>query len=148
VRDERVATAERSEVIARLSAALDDGHLALDQYDARVAAVGTATYASELVAQLGDLPPEYAWLPPTAVVPSRTGSGRAALVFGILALPTSFCVLGGVLGIIAIVLSFRGDRPRGLSPALAGRVFGIVSVVLSLGALFGLIYALNNSVGP
>ena len=150
MRDARVQTAERSEVIARLSRALDDGHLGLDQYDARVAAVGTATYSSELTAQLGDLPAEYAWLPPTAVVPSagRTGAGRAALVFGILALPTSFCVLGGLLGIVAIVLSFRGDRPRGLSPALFGRVFGIVGVVLSLGALFGLMYALNNRVGP
>jgi hypothetical protein len=150
MRDVRVVTAERSEVIGLLTRALDEGHLDLDRYDARVAAVGTATFTSELVAQLDDLPPEYAWLPPTAVVPSgaRPGSGRAALVLGILALPTSFCVLGGVLGIVAIVLSFRGDRPRGLSPALVGRVFGIVGVVLSLGALFGLIYAMHNSVGP
>jgi len=149
MRDVRVATAERSEVIGLLTRALDEGHLDLDRYDARVAAVGTATFTSELVAQLDDLPPESAWLPPTAVVPSgaRPGSGRAALVLGILALPTSFCVLGGVLGIVAIVLS-RGDRPRGLNPALVGRVFGIVGVVLSLGALFGLIYAMNNSVGP
>jgi hypothetical protein len=150
VRQERVATAERSEVIARLSRALDEGHLSLDQYDARVAAVGTATYATDLVSQLDDLPPEYAWLPPTAVVPSgaRRGSGRAALVLGILALPTSFCVIGGLLGIVAIVLSFRGDRAKGLSPAILGRVFGIVGLVLSLGALFSLIYALTHSVGP
>jgi hypothetical protein len=145
-----VATAERTEVLGLLGRALDEGHLALDQYDTRVVAVGTATYASELVAQLNDLPPEYAWLPPTAVVPAstRTGSGRAALVLGILSLPTAFCVAGGVLGIVAIALSFRGDRPRGLSPALLGRVFGIVGLVLSLGALFSLIYALNHRVGP
>jgi hypothetical protein len=150
VRHERVATAERSEVIARLSRALDEGHLSLDEYDARVAAVGSATYATDLVAQLDDLPPEYGWRPPSAVVPSgpRRGSGRAALVLGILSLPTAFCVIGGVLGIVAIVLSFRGERRKGLSPAILGRVFGIVGLVLSLGALFSLIYAMNNSVGP
>jgi hypothetical protein len=150
VRDDRIATAERTEVIALLGRALDDGRLTLGQHDARVAAVGAATYGSELAAQLSDLPPEYAWLPPAAVVPSapRAGAGRAALVLGIVSLPTSFCVLGGLLGIVAIVLSFRGERPRGLSPALIGRVFGIVGLVLSLGALFALIYALNTSVGP
>ena len=150
MRDERVATAERSEVIGLLSRALDEGHLGLDQYDARVAAVGTATYASELVAQLSDLPPEYAWLPPTAVAPAarRTTSGRAALLLGILSLPTSFCVFGGLLGIVAIGLSFRGDRTRGLTAALTGRVFGIVAVVMSLGALFALVHALDGSVGP
>ena len=150
MRHERVATAERSEVISRLSRALDEGHLSLDQYDARVAAVGTATYTTDLVAQLDDLPPEYAWLPPTAVVPSAAprGSGRAALVLGILALPTSFCLIGGVLGVVAIVLSFRGDRPKGLSPAMLGRVFGILGLVLSLGAGFSLIYAMTHSLGP
>jgi Domain of unknown function (DUF1707) len=149
VRDARVTVAERSDVIALLTKALDEGRLDLAGYDARVAAVGAATYASELVAQLSDLPPEYAWLPPTAVVPAaaRPGSGRAALVFGILSLPTAFCVAGGLLGIVAVVLSFRGDRPPGLSPALVGRVFGIVGVVLSLGAVFSLIYALNHSAG-
>jgi len=144
MRDERVATAERSEVIGLLGRALDAGHLGLEQYDARVVAVGDATYATELVAALSDLPPEYAWLPPTVVVPSRPASGRGALVFGILSLPTAFCVFGGVLGVVAIVLSFRGDRPRGLSPAVFGRVFGIVGVVLSLGALFSLLYALDH----
>ncbi|HET6532375.1 MAG TPA: DUF1707 domain-containing protein [Actinoplanes sp.] len=142
MRDERVSVAERSEVIALLTTALDEGRLDLAGYDARIAAVGAATYASELAAQLSDLPPEYAWRPPAAVLPAtRRGSGRAALILGILSLPTAFCVAGGVLGIVAIVLSFRGDRPRGLSAALYGRVFGIVGVVLSLGALFSLVAA-------
>jgi hypothetical protein len=143
VRDERVSVAERSEVIARLTTALDEGRLDLAGYDARIAAVGAATYASELAAQLSDLPPEYAWRPPAAAVPAAAGRGygRAALILGILSLPTAFCVAGGVLGIVAVVLSFRGDRPRGFGPALYGRVFGIVGVVLSLGALFSLVAA-------
>jgi hypothetical protein len=151
VRDERVATAQRSEVIGLLGRALDDGHLDMADHDLRVVAVGSATYASELVAQVRDLPPAYAWLPPTAIVPATrtgTGSGRASLVFGILSLPTAFCVIGGLLGIVAVVLSFRGERPRGMSPAMLGRVFGIVGFVLSLGALFSLIYALNNRTSP
>jgi hypothetical protein len=149
VRDERVATAERAEVIALLGRALDEGRLALAEHDARVAAVGSATYTSELLTQLRDLPPEYAWLPPAAVAPApRAPAGRAALIVGLLSLPTSFCIVGGILGIAAIVLSLRGERRTGVTPALLGRVFGIVGVVLSLGALFALVYALNNSVGP
>jgi hypothetical protein len=149
VRDERVATAERSEVIALLGRALDEGHLAVDEHDARVAAVGSATYTSDLLAQLHDLPPEFAWLPPAAVAPARpTGSGRAALILGLLSVPLSFCVVGGILGIVAIVLSLRGERRPGFTPTLVGRVFGIVGVVLSLGALFALIYAMTHSLGP
>ena len=149
MRDERVTTAERSEVIALLGRALDDGHLAVDEHDSRVVAVGTATYTSDLLRTLADLPPRYAWLPPAAVAPARpTGSGRAALIVGLLSVPASFCIVGGILGVVAIVLSLRGGRRPGLTPALVGRVFGIVGVVLSLGAAFALVYALNNSVGP
>lgn len=149
MRDERVATAERSEVIALLGRALDDGHLTVAEHDTRVAAVGTATYTSDLLRTLSDLPPEYAWLPAAAVAPARpAGTGRAALIVGLLSVPTSFCVLGGILGVVAIVLSLRGERRPGFTPALVGRVFGIVGVVLSLGALLALVYAMNNSLGP
>ncbi len=149
MRDERVATAERTEVIALLGRALDEGHLAVGEHDARVAAVGSATYISDLLAQLRDLPPEYAWLPPAAVAPARpAGSGRAALILGLLSVPASFCVVGGILGIAAIVLSLRGPRRPGFTPALVGRVFGIIGVVLSGGALAALIYAMNTSLGP
>ena len=145
MRDQRVSTAERTEVLALLSRAVDEGHLATDQYHGRVAAVGTATYTSQLIAPLGDLPPDYAWLPPTAAAPSS--SGRAALIFGVLSLPTSFCLFGGLLGAVAIVLSLRGERPAGMSAALFGRVFGIVGVILAIGALIALIFALNNPLG-
>jgi len=145
MRDQRVSTAERTEVLALLSRAVDEGHLATDQYHGRVAAVGTATYTSQLIAPLGDLPPEYAWLPPSAAAP--TTAGKAALIFGVLSVPTSFCLLGGVLGAIAIVLSLRGERPAGMSAALFGRVFGIIGVILAAGALIALIYALNYPMG-
>ena len=73
---------------------------------------------------------------------------RSEVIARLLSVPASFCVVGGILGIVAIVLSLRGERRPGFTPALVGRVFGIVGVVLSLGALFALIYALNNSLGP
>ncbi len=149
MRDERVATAERSEVIALLGRALDDGRLTVEEYDTRVAAVGSATYTSDLLRQVRDLPPEYAWLPAAAVAPARPAApGRAALIVGLLSVPTSFCVVGGILGVVAIVLSLRGERRPGFTAALVGRVFGIVGVVLSLGAGFALVYAMTHSLGP
>ena len=63
-------------------------------------------------------------------------------------MPASFCVVGGILGVVAIVLSLRGERRPGFTAALAGRVFGIVGVVLSLGAGFALVYAMTHSLGP
>jgi hypothetical protein len=153
MRDQRVGSADRAEVVGRLARALEADHLTLADHDARIVAVGTATYASQLMDQLGDLPPEYAWLPAAAIAPPppdarRRSPGRAALVFGILSLPTSFCVVGGVLGVIAVVLSFRGERRRGFGPALAGRVLGIVGVVLSLAALYALVTALRQGTAP
>lgn len=150
---QRVDTIDRTEVIGLLNRALDEGRMPLEDYDHRVAQVGAATYASELLDQLRDLPPEFAWLPRTAVATPATArkpaaSGRAALVFGILALPTSFCVVGGVLGIVAVALSLRGERRSGLTPALIGRVLGIVGIVLAVGALIAFVVALNSSAGP
>jgi Domain of unknown function (DUF1707) len=150
MKDPRVTGTDRTEVIALLNRALDEGHLTLSEYDSRVIAVGTATYASELVGQLEDLPPEFAWLPIAIVAPPpesrpEARSGRAALVLGLLSLPTSFCLLGGVLGLIAVVLSLRRPRRPGWSPALIGRVFGIVGMVLSIGAVLALIMALDQT---
>jgi hypothetical protein len=152
VKDERVTGAERTEVLEMLTRALDQGDLAISDYDRRVVAVGSATYTSELLTPLSDLPPEYAWLPPTAVAPPAappvTGAGRGALILGLLSLPTSFCVFGGILGVIAVFLSLRGERQPGFSPALLGRVFGIVGIALSIAALIALIFALNKPTSP
>jgi hypothetical protein len=151
--DQRADNAQRTEVIGLLNRALDRDLLTLDDYDTRVAAVGAATYASELLAALQDLPPGYAWHPQAAGVgtPARPAatkpaSGRSALVLGIASLPLSICLVGGVLGAVAVVLSLRGERPgRGLSAALLGRVFGIVGILLSLGALFAALFAVRRS---
>jgi len=145
-----VASDDRTEVIGLLNHALEQGDLPIDDYDHRIAAVGTATYASELLAQLRDLPPEYAWLPPAAVAPPAepARSGRGALILGLLSLPASFCVVGGVLGVAAVVLSLRGERQSGLSAKLMGRVFGIVGIVMSIGAAAALVIATRAGTAP
>ena len=151
MRDPHVTHDERTEVLGLLSRALDEGLLPLAEYDRRVVAVGTASYTSEVVAQLRDLPPEYAWLPAQAIAPEprrSSTSGKAALIVGIISLPTAFCLIGGLLGIVAIVLSTRGENPGGLSAALLGRVFGIVGVILAVGAGIALYYSMTHSLGP
>jgi hypothetical protein len=151
MRDERVGSAQRTEVIAVLGRALEEGALALADYDGRVVAVGTATYTSDLLAQLRNLPPEYGWRPhPIAPAPPLPAaqtpkSGRAALVLGIASLPLSICFVGGILGIIAVVLSLRGGRSRGgLSAALLGRALGIVGIMLSAGATIAVLFAAHK----
>jgi hypothetical protein len=153
MRDQRVGSTDRAEVIGLLGRALDAEQLSLTDHDARVIAVGTATYASELLDQLSDLPPEYAWLPAAAIAPppgpgGRGSTGRAALVLGILSLPTSFCLVGGLLGAVAVVLSLRGPRRSGWGPALIGRVLGLVGIALSGVALVALVLALSGDTGP
>ena len=147
--DVRVGNAHRTEVIDLLSRALGEGGLPLDEYDRRVAAVGAATYASQLSAQLGDLPAGYAWSPhafPPPVTPHPPhASGRTALILGIVSLPLSMCLVGGILGMLAVVYSRRGPAARGFGPAMIGRVFGIVSILLSLGAGLALVFALRRS---
>jgi hypothetical protein len=150
--DGRVDNAQRTEVLDLLTRALDSRSLPLGEYDRRVAAVGTANYASELAAQLQDLPPEYVWQPHAAtplVAPARPvrSYGRTALVLGILSLPSSMCLVGWIFGILAILYSRRGS-PKGFNAALVGRVFGIVGIVLSAGAGLAVWFALNHSVGP
>ena len=148
--DVRVGNAQRTEVIDLLSRALDEGGLPLDEYDRRVAAVGVATYAAELTAQLDGLPAGYDWSPhafPPPVVPRpATSSGRTALVLGIVSLPLSMCLVGWIFGILAILYSRRGPA-RGFGPAMIGRVFGIVGILLSLGAGLAVLVALKHGTG-
>jgi hypothetical protein len=142
-RDQRVGHAERTQVLGLLGNAYEAGLLPVGDYDARVAAVGTASYASQLSLQVSDLPPAYAWGRPAE--PPRA-SGRIALILGIASVPLSVCLIGGILGLLAVIAS-RGAG-RGVTPALIGRIFGIVGIALALAAAFALIYASRARLGP
>ena len=123
-----------------------EGHLPESGYDARIVGVSTATYASDLLAQVQDLPPRLQWDPRNAAPPTPPdrNAGRGALILGLFSVPLSFCLIGGLLGIVAIVLSTRGRGAHGVGPALIGRVLGILSVVLSVGAVAALIFAARS----
>jgi hypothetical protein len=162
VKELRVGHAERAQVLGLLGEALDAGLLPIEEYDARVVAVGTADHAAELRRQLGGLPPQYTWEaadpapsaapdPGSTATPASTAAGRVALILGIASVPLSICVIGGILGILAVVASVRGAPPapgRRITAALVGRVFGILGIVLSAGALIALLYARSHPLGP
>ncbi|HEX3908505.1 MAG TPA: DUF4190 domain-containing protein [Mycobacteriales bacterium] len=69
----------------------------------------------------------------------RNGIGTTALVLGILALITSWTVVGGiVLGLLAIILGAvgrgrakRGEATNGGS-AVAGLILGVVSIIIAV----------------
>jgi hypothetical protein len=159
VRDERAERADREEAIGLLSRALDDGHLPLAEYDHRVAAVGAATYVWQLHQQLQDLPVRTEWRPAASTPPPAppqpppsAAAGRVALILGIASVPLSICVVGGVLGVLAVIASLRAGRPepgeRRVSAALIGRVFGIIGIALSVAALIAILLLRNVQLGP
>ena len=67
--------------------------------------------------------------------PARNGMGVAALVLGILGLLTSWLLVGGLLGALAVIFGFvgRGRAKRGEATnggaALAGVILGILAVL-------------------
>jgi hypothetical protein len=133
----RVDSAQRTEALGVLTRALDEGRLTLPEYDTRVAAVGSATYVSELLDQTR----EYGWephpFPPPVTAPRNPSAyGRISLILGLVSVPASFCLAGWIFGILAVVYSVRASRAgaSGFGAALIGRVFGILGIVLSLGA--------------
>lgn len=71
----------------------------------------------------------------------KNGVGLAALILGILALLSGFFVIGGLLGLVAIVLGVIGSRraKRGLATnrgaAITGIVLGVIGVLLTVAAL-------------
>jgi Domain of unknown function (DUF1707) len=145
--DQRVGTAERSQVLGLLGDAHEAGLLPTGEYDSRVAAVGSATYASQLRLQVSDLPPAYTWSERAAPAPEPSpAAARIALILGLASIPLSVCVVGGVLGVLAVVASRNAGR--GVGPALLGRIFGLVGAALSVAALIALVYALNRPMGP
>jgi hypothetical protein len=85
--------------------------------------------------------PAYAGAPTTArpQTGARNGLGTGALIVGILALVTSWTVVGGiVLGLLAVIFGAvgrgrakRGEATNGGS-AVAGLVLGVVSVIIAV----------------
>ncbi len=91
---------------------------------------------------------------PPATYRKGGGMATAALVLGILALITSFTVIGGVLlGLIAIVLGFvasgrakRGEAP-GRGRAIAGIILGLLGLLLSVVLIVAGVSVLNSPAG-
>lgn len=80
--------------------------------------------------------------PPGNVVPGAApsnGTGTAALVLGILALVTSFFLVGGLLGLIGLVLGVvaLGKVRRGMATnrgsALAGTILSALGILITIG---------------
>lgn len=83
----------------------------------------------------------------------RNGFGIAALVLGVLALFSWFFIIGGLLGLVAIVLGVIGRRraKRGEATnggmALAGIVTGALSLLLTVLAVAGIAALFNSESG-
>ena len=73
----------------------------------------------------------------TTARPARNGIGTAALVFGVLGFLLAIVVVGGLLGIVAIVLGIIGlSRVRrgeatNRGSAIAGIALGVIAVALT-----------------
>jgi hypothetical protein len=137
-------------VLGLLGNAYEAGVLPLGEYDARVAAAGSATYASQLHLQVSDLPSAYAWgePAPAAATGPPSGTGRVALILGIASVPFSVCGIGLVLGVLAVIAG-RSPGPRpGVTTALVGRVFGVIGIALSLAAIAAVLLAWRGHTSP
>jgi hypothetical protein len=143
MRGPRIGNAERTHVLGLLDGAHTAGLLPVEQYDTRVAQVGTATYASELADQVADLPPPYTLAQPPPAT-AGNAAGNVALILGIASVPLSICAVGGVLGVLAVLASRGAARGR-VTPALIGRVFGILGIALSIAAVAAMIYARSHA---
>jgi hypothetical protein len=155
--DERVGTAQRTEVLELLNRALEEGYLSLDEYEQRMRATSDAQTMSQLHTQLRDLPRQFHWYPGAQRTPigrpQRPAADRnvrafavTALSLGIASIPLSICMVGGLFGIAAIFFSFPGSRgASGWSMALIGRILGIIGVILSLGVLALVIFSPSDS---
>lgn len=81
------------------------------------------------------------------------GMGIAALVLGILALLTGFFLIGGLLGLIAIILGFigRGRAKRGEATnggmALAGIITGLLGLLITIGIIAAGVSVFNSKAG-
>lgn len=89
--------------------------------------------------------------PPGSGAAPRNGLGIAALVLGLLALLSSWTVVGGIVfGLLAIVLGVigRGRAKRGEANngglALAGIILGALGLLISIGIIAGIASLLGS----
>lgn len=99
----------------------------------------------------GSMPPSGQQGQPGRPVVGGGGMATAALVLGILALLTSWTVIGGALfGLLAVILGFLalGKVRRGLGTgrgrAIAGIVLGLLSIAIAI-AIFAIGASILNS---
>jgi len=82
--------------------------------------------------------PDTAPVPPPPPAPVRTGLATAALVLGILAIPTTVICVGPLLGLLAVILGIiavvrAGSQPQlhgGMARGVTGIALGALSIVL------------------
>lgn len=85
--------------------------------------------------------------------PMANGLGVAALVIGVIALPFSLLVVGGLFGVLAIILGFlaRGRVKRGEANnpgvALAGILTGGLAVLIAIALVLVLAFVLTSPTG-
>jgi hypothetical protein len=82
-RDMRASDADRQAVVARLSAALDEGRLSLHEYDERIAEAYRATTYGDLADLFDDLPPQgqvSKWDAAAVTSSSRRAGGVPAVI--------------------------------------------------------------------
>lgn len=83
--------------------------------------------------------------------PMQNGLGITALVLGLLSIPFGVIVVGGVLGLVAVVLGFvgRGRAKRGQASnggvALAGILTGILGILIAIGVVVAITLFANSS---
>ena len=81
----------------------------------------------------------------------KNGMGIAALVLGVLSLFTWFLLIGGLLGLVAIILGFlgRGRAKRGEATnggmALGGIITGLIGLLLTVAVVAGFAALFNNA---
>ncbi|GIF22511.1 hypothetical protein BJ973_002837 [Actinoplanes tereljensis] len=86
--------------------------------------------------------------PPPDATPA---SGRIALVLGIASVPMSICGIGFLLGLLAVLASRGGGpQPGGprVTPALLGRIFGLLGIALSIIAVIVVLIARGHHTSP
>ena len=81
----------------------------------------------------------------------KNGMGIAALVLGVLSLFSWFLLIGGLLGLVAIILGFlarakvkRGEANNG-GMALAGIITGVIGLLLTVAVVAGVAALFNNA---